>query len=104
MNQKKNLSWTGRFAKYHLSKQYGTYHTTKTMATVMLVVSLLSLSVGLLFKESSNIYTGVGLFVVSIALYQRAGFIELIEKEYTKKNLEPDNREVRETPAEKLTE
>lgn len=84
------IKWTMRTGKGHRQK-YITAGACKFVSIMSLIPSLLSFSKGIRDKDATDFVLAVSWLALAFIWFMKAGFIELIEKEYTKKELEPVN-------------
>ncbi len=85
------LSRTAKVAKASMGKKRGLYLTLQPCAIILLVTSVLGFVLYGFSDKWIWLVMGILNLVASSTMYIKAGFMELIEKEYTKKELEPVN-------------
>ena len=83
------LSRSAKVAKASMGKKRGLYLTLQPCAIILLVTSILGFVLYGFSDKLIWMVIGILNLVASTSMYVKAGFMELIEKEYTKKELEP---------------
>jgi len=85
------LSRTAKVAKASMGKKSGLYLTLQPCAVIFLIISMVNFVTYGISEKLIWMVIGILNLVVATSMYIKAGFIELIEKEYTKKELEPED-------------
>jgi hypothetical protein len=90
-----NLSICARYARWSLRTGgihgRNTYSAWKFLIIPTLIVSALNFTIWSLDKGVLYLILAMTWLAISFVCFMRAGFMELLEKEYTKKELEPVN-------------
>ena len=86
-NDKQKLSLAARYIKRTMCTKKGpTVGTCKFVSVINLIPSLLYFSIGIKDKDATDFVLAVVWLGVAFIWFMKAGFVELIEKEYTKKD------------------
>ena len=85
MSDNNKLSPLAKYAKSMIKDgRSGQYKTIRSSALALVLTGFFILILELILGRTAYLIFAVVFFLSSLALFQRAGFMELIEKEYKK--------------------